>query len=248
MAKIFEYDQSRTKERRTRPDARAQRMQRVSTSVRPIPRRASASSSKAVRVRTRYSRHYTEVTEGDITRLPTIPRSATWQYEEEAEYEGDQGDQGGQEDPDLFLPVEYSPLLSALPSIDELDTLPPQKVRMSSEMDAVVEADTIMDDTLQVVSSSSTDGALYALPVEDVVDVALTVRARALLGRKRSIEDRPAFIHNPLDYMRWWLLSPGRLEFLFWLGGAVVLGVLLCVVLMVTGVGMGWMSFGHVGH
>jgi len=117
-----------------------------------------------------------------------------------------------------------------------------------SYIDAVVEADTVMDDTLIVVPSLPANAALYSPQVEDIVDVALTVRARELLRRKSSTEDRPAFIHNPLDYIRWWLLYPGRLEFLFWLGGAVLLGMMICAVLVVTGLGLGVMSFGHLAH
>jgi hypothetical protein len=117
-----------------------------------------------------------------------------------------------------------------------------------SYIDAVVEADTVMDDSLIIVPSLPTDIDMYPTQLEDAVDVALTLRARELLRRKGSLDDKPAFIQNPLDYIRWWLLSPGRLEFLFWLGGAMLLGIVMCVVLMMTGVGLGWMSFGHLGH
>src|SRR5450631_464866 len=117
-----------------------------------------------------------------------------------------------------------------------------------SYIDAVVEADTVMDDSLIIVPSLSTDIDMYPTQLEDAVDVALTLRARELLRHKGSLDDKPAFIQNPMDYMRWWLLSPGRLEFLFWLGGAMLLGIVMCVVLMMTGVGLGWMSFGHLAH
>jgi hypothetical protein len=117
-----------------------------------------------------------------------------------------------------------------------------------SYIDAVVEADTVMDDSLIIVPSLLTDIDMYPTQLEDAVDVALTLRARELLHRKGSLDDKPAFIQNPLDYIRWWLLSPGRLEFLFWLGGAMLLGIVMCVVLMMTGVGLGWMSFGHLAH
>jgi hypothetical protein len=106
-----------------------------------------------------------------------------------------------------------------------------------SYIDAVVEADTMMDDSLIIVPSLPADIDMYPTQVEDAVDVALTLRARELLRHK-----------GPLDYIRWWLLSPGRLEFLFWLGGAMLLGIVMCVVLTMTGVGLGWMSFGHLAH
>jgi hypothetical protein len=118
----------------------------------------------------------------------------------------------------------------------------------SSYIDAVVEADTAMDDTLIIVPSPSSDIDMYPTQVEDAVDVALTIRARELLRHKGSLDNKPAFIHDPLDYIRWWLLYPGRLEFLFWLGGAMALGIIMCMVLVVTGLGLGWMSFGHLVH
>ncbi len=337
MAKLFEHDESGTEERRKRSEMRMQRPFRASTPVTPIPRRASASSPGLAGVRSRHRRTYTELQEGDVTRLPTIPRSATWE----------DGVDKYEIDPALFLlPVvvpEFSPFLPSSPSIDELDTLPPTDESLCDGMpsaratnrvasvqpdhynvqfpleiaepvqqkkaglqfpleiaepvqqngtsfqfpleipegperadiselathpppalfhphsvlvpgdepsyiDDVVAADTVMDDTLIVVSSLPTAVDRYTTQVEDVVDVALTVRARELLGRKGSMEDRPAFIHNPLDYVRWWLLCPGRLEFLFWLGGAVLLGMIMCVVLVVTGLGLGVMSFGHLAH
>ncbi len=157
--------------------------------------------------------------------------------------------------------IEHAPLKvvkSGHADISELATNPPLVPMQPhsvlalhdepSYVDAVVEADTIMDDTLIVVSSQPTDIALYETRVEDIVDIALTARAKQLLRHKGSVEDMPAFIHNPLDYIRWWLLSPGRLEFLFWLGGALLLGVVMCVVLVMTGLGLGWMSFGHLAH
>ncbi len=399
MAKIFEHDESRTKERRKHGEARTHRSYRTAPPVTPIPRRASASSPGSVGIRVRHPRSYTDVRDGDFTRLPTVPQSATWQGEAD-EYEEENN-----------LPPEFSPFLHSSPSIDELDTVPPDdrqrdiaparltdygapsdvynlgfpldisepaqqvqagvqfpleinkplqlhetgphfpleidngqrqrsgvirfpleidedhtqgnvntgfpleidedhaqgninagigevvqsfgnqpsfpivwsdarihlhEVRNASAdiceqvtnpppapvqphselvlqdeppyIDAVVEADTAMDDTLIVVPSLSTDIALYETSIEDVVDIALTARAKELLRRKSPIEAVPAFIHNPLDYLRWWLLSPGRLEFLFWLGGALLLGVIMCVALVMMGLGLGFMSFGHIAH
>lgn len=225
MARLFEHDERRVQERGKRLEEEGH--YRSPNPATPIPRRASASSPGSVKVRSRYS--ITEFQEADITRLPTVPPSAIWQSEV----------------------LEYSPFLPSSPSIDELDTLPPIGESVYDEpsyIDAVVEADTVMDDTLIIVPSLPSDIDRYPTLVEDAVDVALTVRARELLSRNRLQEDRPAFIHNPLDYVRWWLLGSGHLEFLFWLGGAVLLGVVMCVLLVMTGLGLGWMSFGHLGH
>ncbi|MBA2394857.1 MAG: DUF3153 domain-containing protein [Ktedonobacteraceae bacterium] len=340
MARSFEY--SEALERGKRLDARRPRTSRPPTPVTPIPRRASASSPGAVRVRSRYSNISTD---DDVTRLPTVPPSAIWQDEADL-YEVER-----------HLMCEYSPFLPSSPSIDELDTLPPTMESQHDErayadaeviqqrkaalqfpieidepalqrkvtpqfpieidepalqrkaalqfpieidgpgqiygtpaehhfqqenvieeradiceqvtnpppvpfrphallelhnepsyIDAVVEADTVMDDTLIIVPSLSSDIDMYPTQVEDAVDIALTLRARQLLRHNNSPDTRPAFIHDPLDYMRWWLLYPNRLEFLFWLGGALLLGIVMCIVLVMTGLGLGWMSFGHLVH
>jgi hypothetical protein len=317
MARLFEYDEGTARERGKRFDAGKSRVSRPPTPVTPIPRRASASSPGAVRVRSRYTRSSTGLQDDDVTRLPTVPPSAVWQDEADI-YEIERH----------LAPVavpEYSPLLPSSLLIDELDTLPPALEPLSDKMsltsaaavqqrkallqfpieiddhgrgpiyralvepstplenavenradiceqvtnpppvpfqphailalrnepsyiDAVVEADTVIDDSLIIVPSLFADIDMYPTQLEDAVDIALTLRARELLHRKDSLEDKPAFIQNPLDYIRWWLLSPGRLEFLFWLGGAMLLGIFLCVVLMMTGLGLGWMSFGHLAH
>lgn len=39
---------------------------------------------------------------------------------------------------------------------------------------------------------------------------------------------------NPLDHLRWWLLHPGRLEFILWLGGTILLVSITFVLLLVT--------------
>lgn len=145
------------------------------------------------------------------------------------------------------------------PDISELETNPPPAPRQPRSMlalhnepfsvDDIVAANTVMDDTLIVMPpAKAPDIALYETRVEDIVDVALTARARQLLHYKGSAENVPAFAHSPLDYLRWWLLYPGRLEFLFWLGGALLLGIVMCIVLVMTGLGLGFMSFGHMSH
>jgi hypothetical protein len=45
-----------------------------------------------------------------------------------------------------------------------------------------------------------------------------------------------------LERLRWWLLIPGRLEFLFWFGGAILLMSGICIFLFVTPVSTAWMG------
>ncbi|HZU03429.1 MAG TPA: hypothetical protein VFA10_27430 [Ktedonobacteraceae bacterium] len=49
-----------------------------------------------------------------------------------------------------------------------------------------------------------------------------------------------SFAFKLLERLRWWLLIPGRLEFLFWLGGAILLMSSICIFLFITPVAIGW--------
>ncbi len=47
---------------------------------------------------------------------------------------------------------------------------------------------------------------------------------------------------NPLDRVRWWLLHPGRLEFILWLFGTLLLIVVTCSLLLLTAISLNWFS------
>jgi len=47
---------------------------------------------------------------------------------------------------------------------------------------------------------------------------------------------------NPVDRLRWWLLYPGRIEFLLWLSGTIVLVGVTCLLLFATLLSTGWMN------
>ncbi len=49
---------------------------------------------------------------------------------------------------------------------------------------------------------------------------------------------------NPFDRVRWWLLYPGRIEFLLWLSGTIVLVGVTCLLLFATLLSTGWMNAG----
>jgi hypothetical protein len=54
-------------------------------------------------------------------------------------------------------------------------------------------------------------------------------------GRQRHM---PSF--NIFDRVRWWLLHPGRFEFLLWLGGTLLLMTVTCIFLLMTVFSMQW--------
>lgn len=58
-------------------------------------------------------------------------------------------------------------------------------------------------------------------------------------GQRRS-----ALSLNPVDRLRWWLLYPGRIEFLLWLSGTLVLVGVTCMLLFATLLSTGWLNAG----
>jgi len=101
-------------------------------------------------------------------------------------------------------------------------------------IDDVIAADTVPSNVLM-----GREGAL----LEDAEHVVLAVHSQS-----NTFEYKPVFVQHPFDFVRWWLLSPGRLEFLFWLACGVLLGVVMCALLLVTGISTGFMSLGHGVH
>ena len=53
---------------------------------------------------------------------------------------------------------------------------------------------------------------------------------------------------NPLDRLRWWLLKPGRIEFLLWLVGTVLLVAGSLAFLLATSLSFGWLTVGQPGR
>ncbi|HEY6406136.1 MAG TPA: hypothetical protein VIY29_01585, partial [Ktedonobacteraceae bacterium] len=57
----------------------------------------------------------------------------------------------------------------------------------------------------------------------------------------RARRRRRRFFH-PIDALRWWLLHPGRLEFILWLGGTMLLLTVTFTLLFVTAISLSWMA------
>ena len=58
--------------------------------------------------------------------------------------------------------------------------------------------------------------------------------AQLIATRSKRKKHRSTISFNLLDRVRWWLLHPGRIEFVLWLGGTVLLVCVTCVLLLVT--------------
>src|SRR6266567_347 len=125
----------------------------------------------------------------------------------------------------LRLDGASHPSLAMIPAQhdDEIDTAPQLSEQRS--MRALVPAHST---ALQASSGSSwTAGGASVSPY-----------ARLLVNpskrRKRIIT------LNPLEHLRWWLLRPGRIEFMLWLGGTLLLIGVTCVLLLVSAFSFQW--------
>jgi hypothetical protein len=47
---------------------------------------------------------------------------------------------------------------------------------------------------------------------------------------------------NPLDRVRWWLLHPGRMEFMLWIFGTILLIIVTCSFLLLTASSLNWLT------
>src|SRR6266436_5460667 len=50
---------------------------------------------------------------------------------------------------------------------------------------------------------------------------------------------------NPLDRLRWWLLHPGRIEFILWFAGAILLISVTCMLFLVAAFSFEWIAPGQ---
>jgi hypothetical protein len=67
-------------------------------------------------------------------------------------------------------------------------------------------------------------------------------------GMVPMAQPREFFLRRYLDDVRWWLLYPGRLEFIFWLIGVIVLVCLTSFFLLVVTVSLGLFGSGGGIH
>ncbi len=274
----------------------------------PIPARASAQQATyPVKVRPRYSRNYTVPHESDVTRVPTLPQPTIWQYEL-PDYEAESSLSS--------LSLAYSEA-TVEHTIDELDTLPPPRLRVFDDIDEIDTVPQPKHDILAGEKSSTTierkkaDGNVFSLPfiqptkepdrqksmtlhaptsISDVTTLppgATTVAVPRVAVEKQKVElfaKVPApttiaqgsslnFVEaswttgqgknsvlakriasrgqrkstlslNPIDRWRWWLLYPGRMEFLLWLSGTIILVGVTCLLLFATLLSTGWLNTG----
>ena len=177
----------------------------------------------------------------DLTPDPQVA-SPIWQYES-SDFEA----AGSLPMLSLFMPesptqpqppVPGRATTRRLPRVDEIDTAPPGVARDIDQIDtlppghgrgqrALIIAPQAMP--AEVGSRSWTAGA-----ARGSASAQLIMRSG---GRKRA---QRVETFNPLDRTRWWLLRPGRIEFILWLGGTLLLIGVTCLLLFVFALSFQW--------
>lgn len=111
--------------------------------------------------------------------------------------------------------------------IDELDTTPPvTRSQPLSESQRTVYESVSQMDTLPISAVQRKQGEGYSpIKTRPLGELPYDVRQMAQM-RKFSLE-------RYVDDVRWWLLFPGRLEFLLWLIGAITLVCLTSFFLLI---------------
>src|SRR5207248_5327030 len=72
--------------------------------------------------------------------------------------------------------------------------------------------------------------------------LARRIASRRRIPMNRATSSLWTSVFNPLDRLRWWLLVPGRLEFLLWFSGTVLLMGVTCIFLFICLVSAGWLG------
>ncbi len=151
-------------------------------------------------------------------------------------------------------------------TIDELDTLPPP----SKQNTLIVQKSPVLADKKNISSTHSlreitpfSHTLANMRPTPTVIERMLekrleeavswttgvgkdSPRARRIASRAKEYKGqrKSTLSLNPVDRVRWWLLYPGRIEFLLWLNGTIILFIITCLLLFATVLSVGWLHLG----
>ncbi|MGI9060845.1 MAG: hypothetical protein ACR2H5_19955 [Ktedonobacteraceae bacterium] len=142
--------------------------------------------------------------------------------------------------------------------IDKIDTLSPRIVASVAPRSnaSLVPTHPVLSPTPVRLSKSPTATSnvrAAAAPTEQVISIrepsswtaggfSQSAYARRIAERSKARKPRPTM--HTLDHVRWWLLHPGRLEGLLWLGGTLLLITVTFALLIVSAISFSWMSPG----
>jgi hypothetical protein len=237
--------------------------------ITPIPSRASAQpSNAALGSIVKPHRNQKHVTSGiekqrradhkgapyaayqSSTHIDVQKNSTVWEYETSSF-------QASSSLPTLSLLISEAPTQPELESrgkttrrlsrIDEITTVPPLNVDHS-----------IKSSSALVPINSQHDVTIFNRPDETNINIlspreidatswtageaSQSPHARLISSRSKRKNPHTTVSLNPIDRMRWWLLGPGHIEFVLWLGGTILLVGVTCVLLLVTAFSFEWFT------
>src|SRR5713226_4628055 len=127
-----------------------------------------------------------------------------------------------------------------LPRVDEIDTAPPQPSRVLVPVTSQSNVVALSGPGRTSIDSQQTKGSD---PVSWTAGAASQSSYAQLISARGKRKKSPHGISlNPLDRVRWWLLRPGRIEFVLWLGGTILLVSVTCALLLVTAFSFDWFA------
>ncbi|HEX9134857.1 MAG TPA: hypothetical protein VF844_21435, partial [Ktedonobacteraceae bacterium] len=138
-----------------------------------------------------------------------------------------------------------------LSRIDEIDTTPPPDeagssassralVPLASQLE-VTASGWPGETTIHVRSSHENNPSSWTAG-----EGSQSPYARLISSRSKRKKPQAAISLNPIDRVRWWLLRPGRIEFVLWLGGTILLVGVTCLLLLVTAFSFEWLTPGFI--
>ncbi len=140
-------------------------------------------------------------------------------------------------------PVPDRATTRRLPNIDEIDTVPPGAVvapataRVADMHPAAYRQEQralVINQQSALVESGSRSWTAGA------ASGSLSAQLIARSGARKRLP--PVNPFRPLDNARWWLLRPGRIEFILWLGGTLLLIGVTCLLLLVSALSFQWFA------
>ncbi len=139
-----------------------------------------------------------------------------------------------------------------LPRIDEITTVPPLNEDHSIKSSRVLVP---LRSQLEVTVFDNPDETTINIPSSEEVDenswtggkASRSQHAQLISSRSKRKNPHAAISLNPIDRMRWWLLRPGHIEFVLWLGGTILLITVTCVLLLITAFSFEWITPGFIG-
>lgn len=209
------------KQRYSQEYYQAETLARESAQVSNIPPRASAHPSAIVAVRPKYPRYVgsqqpvtpfdglgASLNSAELTR-PAVARPRT---------------------DDLLMEPIFRRAEDILP-IDEIDTFPADVRAQTRSESKRAEYELATLSQVDTLHTSFVQGKQEKVPPRAETQLWSATRFPSGVGQMTRREEFS--IERCFDNIRWWLLSPGRLEFLLWFIGAIVLVCLTSVFLLV---------------